>query len=459
MTSVPPIAQFVRPQPAVQGQHIQTPRHDTEAGIASPPPPYTPYTRSLHRAEVLWAAFRNSQERTLDIKPLSDHRYKYVQYRLQGGFPVSTKSNRIKEKLLVFAREGQISAKTPVLQIEHEYTLELATTLTINGPLEHWHASSAGPLVARDFVLQSLLSPHMYEANTAKSYHDDYPCAIPHLPAPFQDQLQRTPTRRELKSFGRAHVEVTYYQPYISPSIAPGIFEFFRYELPFNGTNDYTKQGEALAQIGARSFIAAFGMAASSHFTDSDDVVAVGIGKETDLKAYSCRPRPIPQCLDELRKVVEHSAGQTFNCCLVEYYPDKLDSVSDYFRYERFLGTDSPVAALHIGARSNLLVRHKPSTCKDPPPYTPYRMQGDETHKITSCAGPSTGKGYMSFIFKNATTRAEIESFYRRDVATSDVYMLSTELGKMVPGVRPSLSIRQHAARSYRLMESMIATT
>jgi alkylated DNA repair dioxygenase AlkB len=71
-------------------------------------------------------------------------------------------------------------------------------------------------------------------------------------------------------------------------------------------------------------------------------------------------PRPIPSCLEGLRKAMEAATGCTFNFCLVNYYASGTDSISFHSDDERFLGPEPAIASLSLGATRDFVLKHKP---------------------------------------------------------------------------------------------------
>jgi alkylated DNA repair dioxygenase AlkB len=90
-----------------------------------------------------------------------------------------------------------------------------------------------------------------------------------------------------------------------------------------------------------------------------------------DYAKYS--PRPIPKCLDDLRRSTEAATGCKFNFCLVNYYASGSDSISYHSDDERFLGELPAIASFSLGARRDFLMKHKPIAPNEkapPPPET-----------------------------------------------------------------------------------------
>ena len=80
--------------------------------------------------------------------------------------------------------------------------------------------------------------------------------------------------------------------------------------------------------------------------------------KENEYTAIP--PRPMPQCLEVLKNVVEEATGCKYNFCLVNYYASGADSVAYHSDDERFLGHNPAIASLSLGARRDFMLKHKP---------------------------------------------------------------------------------------------------
>ena len=70
-------------------------------------------------------------------------------------------------------------------------------------------------------------------------------------------------------------------------------------------------------------------------------------------------PRPIPGCLAQLQRYVEHVTGHDFNFCLVNYYADGNDSISYHSDDEHFLGPLPVIASISLGAARDFAMRRK----------------------------------------------------------------------------------------------------
>ena len=109
-----------------------------------------------------------------------------------------------------------------------------------------------------------------------------------------------------------------------------------------------------------------FGIDETSRFDEGGVPVDVKTWKSmaSDPAYAGIRPRPIPACLDSLRRSVEAAVrelgGYCFNFCLVNYYAGGADSIAFHSDDERFLGPDPAIASFSLGARRDFLMKHKP---------------------------------------------------------------------------------------------------
>jgi alkylated DNA repair dioxygenase AlkB len=288
-----------------------------------------------------------------------------------------------------------------------------------------------------------------YEASANKSSHASYPFAIPHLPAPFMEQLGFAPAEEGKPMNDQLDLDLVYYQPYIPSSIAAGVFDFLRQELPFYRVQYNINRGGIQTQINTPRFTTVFGVDDTSRFADDGTIIDAKSSKKVEANRYKCKPRPIPQCLDELRKITEGTTGETFNFCLVNYYADGKDSISYHSDDERFLGTNPAIASFSLGAKRDFLMKHKPIAPKDgvvveePKPIKLPLGSGDMVlmrgttqsnwlHSIPKRAGAEAGRGRINITFRKAMVKGGTENYYQYNVGTGGWYRWDGRLEKMV---------------------------
>ena len=172
----------------------------------------------------------------------------------------------------------------------------------------------------------------------------------------------------------------------------------------------------------------------------------------------TCKPRPIPHCLDELRKITEVFTSSTYNFCLVNYYATGADSISYHSDDERFLGTEPAIASFSLGAKRDFLMKHKPvpPSIKEPKPAFENekplklplasgdmilmrgRTQANWLHSIPKRKGGESDKGRINITFRKAMVRGGTENYYQYNVGNGGVWRWDTQKREMRPWVDTS---------------------
>lgn len=189
-----------------------------------------------------------------------------------------------------------------------------------------------------------------------------------------------------------------------------------------------------------------FGLDETSRFDDDGVVVDAKSGMKVSDKRYDKNPpRPLPKCLDDLRKSTEAATGCQFNFCLVNYYASGSDSISFHSDDERFLGPDPAIASFSLGARRDFLMKHKPPP--KPPAGEPEIPPGIESKPLKLPLGSGdmvlmrgttqskwlhsipkrTGKnaedgGRINITFRRAMVKDGTENYYNYNVGHGPVY-------------------------------------
>jgi alkylated DNA repair dioxygenase AlkB len=288
-----------------------------------------------------------------------------------------------------------------------------------------------------------------YEASVEKSEHPSYPFAIPHLPPQFTELLSFAPAEEGKLVNDQLDLDLVYYQPYVPSSIAAGMYEFLRQELFFYRVQYKIKRGAVETTINTPRFTTVFGVDTTSQFNEDGQMVDTKTGRKVERGRYKCTPRPIPQCLDSLRKLTEGTTGETFNFCLVNYYADGQDSISYHSDDERFLGPNPAIASFSLGATRDFLMKHKPlppsgSGVEEPKPVKLPLGSGDMVlmrgktqsnwlHSIPKRAGDEAKKGRINITFRKAMVKGGTENYYQYNVGSGGVYRWSEGAKKMVP--------------------------
>lgn len=195
-----------------------------------------------------------------------------------------------------------------------------------------------------------------------------------------------------------------------------------------------------------------FGLDDTSRFDEEGHVVDAKTGKviKGDNNYSKYPPRPIPKCLDALKKSTEAATGCKFNFCLVNYYASGSDSISYHSDDERFLGNLPAIASFSLGAKRDFLLKHKPIAPNDntpPPPETkPIKlplasgdmilMKGDTQANWLHSIPKRTGKnaedgGRINITFRRAMVKGGTENYYNYNVGTGPVYKWDNTMREM----------------------------
>ncbi|KAI9722717.1 MAG: hypothetical protein M1812_001648 [Candelaria pacifica] len=270
------------------------------------------------------------------------------------------------------------------------------------------------------------------------STHSTYPFSVPHLPPSIASVLPSLPSSisREIKD--QPDLDLLYFEPYIPQKLARELFEFLRI----------------------------FGVDSSSQFSPNGSLLDSTTSKPIPKDRYkTCAPRPIPGCLDELRKNTEAATNSTFNFCLVNYYANGADSISYHSDDERFLGPDPAIASFSLGAKRDFLMKHKPPPAppsgstkdtpsatkigpiKEPSLSTPLKLplasgdmilmrgrtQPNWLHSIPKRKGKESEGGRINITFRKAMVKGGTENYYCYNVGSGGVFRWDGGKGEMVP--------------------------
>ncbi|KAL8979408.1 MAG: hypothetical protein Q9177_006151, partial [Variospora cf. flavescens] len=171
-------------------------------------------------------------------------------------------------------------------------------------------------------------------------------------------------------------------------------------------------------------------------------------------KYPTCKPRPLPQCLDELRKITEVFTGSTYNFCLVNYYATGADSISYHSDDERFLGPLPSIASFSLGAKRDFVMKHKPVPPKDgdsaaaeinnaKPLKLPLASgdmvlmrgttQANWLHSIPKRKGGESDRGRINITFRKAMVKDGTENYYQYNVGSGGVWKWDDRRKEMRP--------------------------
>ncbi|MCJ1355837.1 MAG: hypothetical protein MMC33_005829 [Icmadophila ericetorum] len=197
-------------------------------------------------------------------------------------------------------------------------------------------------------------------------------------------------------------------------------------------------------------FTTVFGVDETSRFTPDGTLIDAQTSKLIPKEKYpTCQPRPIPHCLDELRKITEVFTSSTYNFCLVNYYASGNDSVSYHSDDEQFLGPNPSIASFSLGAKRDFLMKHKPPKNAPPTPglERPLKLalasgdmvlmrgptQSNWLHSIPKRKGGESDKGRINITFRKAMVKYGTENYYRYNVGNGGVWRWDSKSKEMKP--------------------------
>lgn len=274
------------------------------------------------------------------------------------------------------------------------------------------------------------------------SQHASYPHPIAALPSAILDALDHGPAAEARAITDKPDLDLLYYKPYVPASIQHALFAFLRAELPFYRVRYSIKRGGTETTINTPRYTTVFGVDATSTWT----AVAGGGGAPRLLDAatlepvpgaaYRARPRPLPACLDALRRSTEAMTGAAFNFCLVNYYASGDDSISYHSDDERFLGERPCIASFSLGGARDFLMRHKDKAAHPDPRRRDLKLElgsGDMLlmrgttqakwlHSIPKRKGASGERGRINITFRRALVKGGTENYYRYNVGDGQVF-------------------------------------
>jgi alkylated DNA repair dioxygenase AlkB len=281
------------------------------------------------------------------------------------------------------------------------------------------------------------------ESKDAPSNHSTYPFGIPQLPPEITDLLNFAPEAEGKAINDQPDLDLLYFQPYIPASISTPLFEFLRGELFFYRVKYKIKRGPIETAINTPRFTTVFGVDETSSFAPEGSLIDASTKKPIAKDRYkTCKPRPIPHCLDLLRKLTEAATDQHYNFCLVNYYATGDDSISYHSDDERFLGVDPAIASFSLGAKRDFLLKHKPTPPSDTKTAAaiasetkPLKLplgsgdmvlmrgstQSKWLHSIPKRKGGESGNGRINITFRRAMVAGGTENYYRYNVGDGDV--------------------------------------
>ncbi|KAF3769070.1 hypothetical protein M406DRAFT_251339 [Cryphonectria parasitica EP155] len=281
------------------------------------------------------------------------------------------------------------------------------------------------------------------------STHATYPFPIPDFPAHISKDLSSLPAVEGRVINDQPDLDLLYFEPYVPTYLAKDVFSFLRSQLPFYRVKYTIKRGSTETNINTPRYTTVFGLDETSRFSEEGGgktaIVDAETGRKVAASAYArYAPRPIPKCLDDLRRSAEAATGGCkFNFCLVNYYSSGADSISYHSDDERFLGPEPAIASFSFGARRDFLMKHKPAVVGgqqqqevELPEAKPLKLplgSGDMVlmrgktqscwlHAIPKRSGKNDPGGRINITFRRAMVKGGTDNYYNYNLGTGPVY-------------------------------------
>ncbi|QLI73395.1 DNA oxidative demethylase ALKBH2 [Metarhizium brunneum] len=289
------------------------------------------------------------------------------------------------------------------------------------------------------------------DQDAGHSAHPAYPFPIANLPALMVRDVASLPARPGRRINDQPDLDLLYFEPYIPAYLGKQMFDFLRSELPFYRVEYDIKRGGYQTHIVTPRWTTVFGLDDTSYF----DAAGAVTDKLSTMKANDKRydrypPRPIPQCLDALRKSTEAATNCKFNFCLVNYYASGADSISFHSDDERFLGAEPAIASFSLGARRDFVMKHKAPRPGESAAATEARRvklalgsgdmvlmrgatQSNWLHSVPKRTGRNQDDGgRINITFRRAMVKDGTENYYNYNVGRGPVYRWDKTSRQMV---------------------------
>ena len=288
--------------------------------------------------------------------------------------------------------------------------------------------------------------------SSAKSSHVTYPYPVPHFPEGLMDALASVPASNGKELNHLPDLDLLYFQPYIPAAIERDLFEFLRAYLFFYRVRYTIKRGGVETEINTPRFTTVFGVDDSSIFSADGNLLDRHSSKLIPPDRHkTCKPRPLPHCLDHLRQLTEIFTGAEYNFCLVNYYASGADSISYHSDDERFLGPDPSIASFSLGAQRDFCLKHKPvaPSVANPSPeqnsMPPLKLplasgdmilmkgktQANWLHSIPKRKDKGSEGGRINITFRKGVKAYATENYYQYNVGNGGVWKWDTKAKEM----------------------------
>lgn len=289
-------------------------------------------------------------------------------------------------------------------------------------------------------------------ASAKLSSHPTYPWPVPHLPDRIRDAVELLVIAEGRPIANQPDLDLLYFQQFVPRSVHRDLFEFLRSQLFFYRVRYAIKRFGKETVVNTPRYTTVFGIDQTSRFGHDDaSIVEVKDHPQPVRKEkYKCKPRPIPECLDLIRRVTEACTDTQYNFCLVNYYASGSDSISFHSDDEHFLGLHPAIASFSLGAQRDFLMKHKPPTDGPPPgPAAAVKLplasgdmvlmrgttQANWLHSIPKRKGGEADGGRINITLRKALIPVGTENYYRYNVGEGPVYRWDENRKEMLPWV------------------------
>jgi hypothetical protein len=258
---------------------------------------------------------------------------------------------------------------------------------------------------------------------------------VPQLPTALADALDFSPAAEGQSIKDKPDLDLLYFKPYVAKDAASDLYQFLRDELFFYRVQYKIKRGLVQTDINTPRYTTVFGIDETARFAEDGNIIDAKTLQPLPSGSYKCKPRPMPSCLNHLRRLTEGSTGETFNFCLVNYYASGNDSISYHSDDERFLGLNPAIASFSLGTTRDFLMKHKPAQGqqnqqgKEAPSLKFALGSGDMIlmrgttqahwlHSIPKRKTIGSTAGRINITFRKALAKAGTENYYTYNVGT-----------------------------------------
>ncbi|KAE9979805.1 hypothetical protein EG328_000652 [Venturia inaequalis] len=282
--------------------------------------------------------------------------------------------------------------------------------------------------------------PRLMESTEPPSNHPTYPFPLAQFPTHITEALASVPATKGNPMNNQPDLDLIWYQPFLPRNLANSIFEILRTNLFFYRVTYTIKRGNVNQLIHTPRFTTVFGIDESARFDAGGGIVDARTGSRVGRGRYGIAPRPIPGCLDLLRRAAERVTGEVFNFCLVNYYGGGGDGISFHSDDEAFLGVEPAIASFSLGAERDFLMKRKGGREGEGRERQVGKLvkvamgsgdmvlmrgktQGSWVHSIPKRKGGEAGKGRINITFRRAMVRAGTDNYYRYNVGEGCVFV------------------------------------